>query len=269
MNHHLKRWLTSIIAVPLLFALIYFSSEDVFSFFILVLILFALWEYNRLAFGKEGNISEKAEVMIFGFLIVLSAHLNSFPFIVSVVTFSVMISFLIFLFRIKGESFDIIDLGKVIMGFMYIPLMMSYFILLRHLTDGSRWIFFVLIIAFSGDISAYYTGKTIGRRKLQSFISPGKTVEGTIALLIGSVVGAFFSQQFFFNEIRLTHALIIGAAGGMLGQLGDLFESSIKRAAHVKDSGFIIPGHGGIMDRIDCLCFMVPFVYYYQLFVIE
>jgi phosphatidate cytidylyltransferase len=269
MNHHLKRWLTGIVAVPLLFALILFGSENLFSFFIFVVILLALWEYNCLVFGKDSCITEKIEVMAFAYIIVLSMYLNDFPLIVSAITFSILISFLLFILRIKGEDFDTLNLGKVLIGFMYIPLMMSYFILLRRLTEGVLWIFFLLVIAFSGDIFAYYTGKTIGRQKLQPFISPGKTIEGTIALFVGSIAGALFFQHFFFKEVALIHAFIIGTIGGMLGQLGDLFESAIKREAGVKDSGSILPGHGGIMDRIDCLCFMAPFVYYYQLFVIR
>lgn len=269
MNHHFKRWLTGIVAIPLLFALIHLGSEKLFSFFILTVILLAVWEYNRLVFGKEGRIAEKAEVSAFASVIALSAYLGNFPLIASVITFSILISFLLFLFRIKGQDFDIFNLGKVVLGFMYIPLMMSYFILLRRLTEGVLWIFFVLVIAFSGDIFAYYTGRTIGRRKLQPFVSPGKTIAGTVALFAGSIAGAVFFQQFFFPEISLMHAFVLGAVGGILGQLGDLFESAIKRAAGVKDSGFILPGHGGVMDRIDCLSFMAPFVYYYQLFVIQ
>ena len=152
---------------------------------------------------------------------------------------------------------------------MYIPLMMSYFIFIRHLHEGVLWIFLILAIAFSGDTFAYYTGKTLGKRKLHPFVSPGKTIEGTVALIFGSTAGALLFQYFFFREITVINAVVIGAVGGILGQLGDLFESAIKREAKVKDSSSLLPGHGGIMDRIDCLCFMAPFVYYYQLFVIK
>ncbi len=269
MNHHFKRWLTGLIAVPLLLALIIYGSEKLFYAVIAAVILLAVWEYNRLVFGKEGHVLEKGEIFAFGLIIPLSAYLGDFQLIASVVTFSFLASSVIFLSQINGQHFDFLDLGKVVLGFMYIPLLMSYFILLRHLNAGVLWVFFILVIAFVGDIFAYYVGKTIGKRKLQPHISPGKTIEGTIALFVGSIAGAVVFQHLFFNHLSLIHAVILGAVGGILGQLGDLFESAFKRAAGVKDSGFILPGHGGIMDRLDCLCFMAPFVYYYQLFFIK
>jgi len=155
------------------------------------------------------------------------------------------------------------------LGFMYLPLLMSYFILLRLLPDGVLWVFFTLTVAFSGDVFAFYIGKTIGKRKLQPFISPGKTVAGTAGLIIGSVAGGILFQKFAFTHLPLAHAVILGSFGGIMGQLGDLFESAIKRAGDAKDAGFIFPGHGGILDRLDSLTFITPFVFYYQHFVMK
>ena len=86
--------------------------------------------------------------------------------------------------------------------------------------------------------------------------------------MCGSLLGGVIFQQLIFTELPLIHALIMGAGGGILGQLGDLFESALKRSAGVKDAGFIFPGHGGILDRLDSLSFIAPFVFYYQHFII-
>jgi phosphatidate cytidylyltransferase len=99
-------------------------------------------------------------------------------------------------------------------------------------------------------------------------VSPGKTVEGLLGLAVGSVVGCLVYRYFLLPEIPAGHIVMLGLAGGIIGQLGDLFESLIKRASGAKDSGEILPGHGGILDRLDCLLFIVPFVYYYRTYIL-
>ena len=268
-SQHFKRLITSLIAAPTLFIFIIYSSEKLFFLFIIAVIQVAVWEYNRLVFGKKGNAWEKGEMFFFSFVIPLTVFLSDFILITAVITCCLLICFLIFLFQIRGTEIDISKMGKVILGFMYMPLLMSYFILLRLLPEGVLWVFFTLTVAFSGDVFAFYIGKTIGKRKLQPFISPGKTVVGTAGLLIGSVAGGILFQKFVFTHLPLAHAVILGSFGGIMGQLGDLFESAIKRAGDAKDAGFIFPGHGGILDRLDSLAFITPFVFYYQHFVMK
>ena len=268
MNSHLKRWITGIIAVPIIFAIIVYGSKMVFTTLVVLLILGGITEYNRMVFVK-GFYWEKGEGLAIGILIPLAAYCGDVHLELAVITFSLIITFLLFLLRFRGDSINIASPGKVVFGFMYIPLMMSYLILIRGLEDGTLWIFFILVLAFSGDISAFYIGKSIGKRKLLSDVSSGKTVEGTIGLLGGSIVGCVIFKFLFFPALFLGHAILLGFIGSILGQLGDLCESTIKRVSGVKDSGFLLPGHGGILDRLDCLLFIVPFVYYYKVFVIE
>ena len=268
-SQHFKRLITGLIAAPILLSFIIYSSEKIFFLFILAVIQVAVWEYNRLVFGKKGNAWEKGEVFFFAFAIPLALYLNDFILVTVVITCCLFISFLIFILQTREAEIDIAKMGKVILGFMYMPLLMSYFILLRLLPEGVLWVFFTLTVAFFGDVFAFYTGKTLGKRKLQPFISPGKTVAGTAGLIIGCVAGGVLFQKFAFNHLPLVHAVILGGFGGIMCQLGDLFESAIKRAGDAKDAGFILPGHGGILDRLDSLAFIVPFVFYYQHFVIK
>jgi len=269
MNHHLQRWITAIVSAPLLILLTWYSSEALFSLLIFAVIQIAAWEYNRLVFAEKGFAREKKEVMFFASIIVISAYLSGSVMLTHVLVFCLLLSFCSYLFKIQDQTIDTSKVGKVILGFMYIPLLMSSFILLRHLPSGTRWVLFVFVLAFSGDIFGYYTGKTIGKRKLLVAVSPGKTVEGTIGLICGSILGGFIFQKLIFTELPIQHALIMGFFGGILGQLGDLFESALKRSAGVKDAGFIFPGHGGILDRLDSLSFIAPFVFYYQQFIIQ
>jgi phosphatidate cytidylyltransferase len=177
-----------------------------------------------------------------------------------------LVAFSLSLVGMDGHSIDLVSVSKLVLGFIYIPFMLSHFILLRHSEDGILWIFFILILAFSGDIAAFYVGRSVGKRKLMPLVSPGKTVEGTAGLLIGSIVGCVLFQHFFLPRLPVFHAAALGLSGGVMGQLGDLCESVIKRASGVKDSGSLVLGHGGLLDRLDCLIFIAPYVYYYRLF---
>lgn len=268
-NHHLQRWITAIVVAPLLITFIYYSSERFFSLFIIAVIQVAVWEYNCLAFTQEGFNWERGEVFVFAGVVAFSLYLSDNITITSVLTFCMLLSFIIFLLQIKDQAIDISKVGKVVLGFMYMPVLMSSFIFLRHLPKGVNWVFFTLVLAFCGDVFGYYVGKTLGKRKLFPALSPGKTVEGTIGLLCGSLCGGIIFQQLLFTELPFVHALIMGGLGGIWGQLGDLFESALKRSAGVKDAGSLLPGHGGILDRLDSLSFIAPFVFYYQHVVIS
>lgn len=266
MSPHIKRWITGIIAVPILLAVILYGSEGVFTGFIIIIILGAVIEYNRMVFNEESSW-EKWEGLAISFLIPLAAFSGDFRILLAVIAFSFISVFLLFLLRINTHSLDFVPLSKLVLGFMYIPFMLSHFILIRKSDDGIIWIFLILVFAFSGDIAAFYVGRLIGKKKLLPLVSPGKTVEGTIALFIGCIVGCLLFRSVFYPKLSVIHAVIIGLGGGILGQLGDLCESLIKRASGVKDSGSFLIGHGGLLDRLDCLIFIAPFVYYYRLLI--
>jgi phosphatidate cytidylyltransferase len=146
---------------------------------------------------------------------------------------------------------------------------MSYFISLRMMDKGILWIVFVLVLAFIGDIAALYVGKYFGKHKLVPLVSPGKTLEGLAGLVLGSTASCLIFAYFFLPEISLIQIAILACAGSIIGQLGDICESAIKRNYGLKDASSLLPGHGGILDRLDCLIFIAPFVYYYRIFVIE
>ena len=118
----------------------------------------------------------------------------------------------------------------------------------------------------AGDVGGYFGGRYVGRRALMPTVSPGKTVEGTIAAVGANLAGACFCKLTFFHALSWAEVVGFGLAAGCLAQVGDLCESMLKRAFGAKDSGWIIPGHGGVLDRIDSLVFPAPLVYYYARF---
>jgi phosphatidate cytidylyltransferase len=268
MNPHIKRWATGVVVVPLLFALIAYGSAGMFNLLIVMVTLAGVAEYNRMLFGR-GLSLEKVETFLAAMLILWAAVVGDRIFLLTLLSFSVMAILMLNLLSARRGLPDIDRVGRVLLGVMYVPLLMSHFILIRQTASGILWIFFILIMAFCGDIAAYYIGRRLGRRKLLPEVSPGKTVEGTIGLIAGSVAGALIFGQFFFPGVSIVHVMILGIVGSVTGQLGDLCESSIKRVAGVKDSGTLLPGHGGILDRLDCLMFITPFVYYYRVFIIQ
>jgi phosphatidate cytidylyltransferase len=268
MTSHLKRWVTAIVAVPILFGIIAYGGEEAFAVLIVLASLTGMEEYNRMAFGR-GLTLEKAETMVIALFILLAAFFANLPLLLAVLTFGVMTVLMLNLLRMRRQGVDMTHAGRVILGVLYIPLLMAHFIMIRRSQSGVLWIFFILVLAFAGDIAAYYIGRRFGKRKLLPEVSPGKTVEGTIGLVAGSIAGCLLFKLFFFPMLPVAHAVVLGLVGSVAGQLGDLSESALKRAAGVKDSGMILPGHGGILDRLDCLMFITPFVYYYQGYVIR
>ena len=132
---------------------------------------------------------------------------------------------------------------------------------------GLHWIVLILIIIWTGDTVALVVGKTFGKSPFAPVLSPKKTNEGALAGLLAGLGMAGLVQHFLFKDLALNHVMIASILLGIFGQLGDLAESMLKRAAEVKDSSHLIPGHGGVLDRMDSLLFAFPVLYFYLLIV--
>lgn len=173
-----------------------------------------------------------------------------------------------FLFNIKDISQSAAETALVWSGFAYVPLLLSHLVLLRALPNGIQWVFLMLLIVMSGDTAAYYVGSSLGKRKLYPVVSPNKSIEGALGGLSGSLAGTLVAKFTFFVELTVVDCVVTALVVGALGQIGDLFESLLKRSFGVKDSGVIIPGHGGILDRLDSILFAAPALYYYAYLVV-
>lgn len=267
MNFHAKRWITAAVALPVILCVIILGTKLLFALFIAALALLGLGEYNAMVFS-EGMVKEKSETLVAGFLVMAAAFVGGLELVIALSTFVVIGVFILFLLKIRTCPANIDAPVKVIFGVFYVALMMSYFILVREDEKGREWIFFLVIIAFTSDVFAFYAGRTWGRRKLIPSVSAGKTVEGSLGGIAGAVIVCVVFSFLFLPQVPWMHAAMIGFLGSIFGQLGDLCESAIKRASGRKDSGTFFPGHGGVLDRLDSLLFIAPFVYYYKLFVL-
>jgi phosphatidate cytidylyltransferase len=163
--------------------------------------------------------------------------------------------------------YTLVDSAGTLMGTMYVGLL-NYFYLLRMLPDGWIWLIFTLAATWACDTAAYFVGKAFGRRRLAPELSPKKTLEGSLGGFAGSIlVGFVFSLIYDF--LPLSKLLLLSLAVGAAAQVGDLLESAFKRQAGIKDSSDLIPGHGGILDRIDSALFTTPLVYYFVVLFIQ
>jgi len=163
--------------------------------------------------------------------------------------------------------YTLLDSAGTLMSTMYVGLL-NYFYLLRMMPDGWVWLIFTLAGTWACDTTAYFVGKAFGKRRIAPVLSPKKTVEGAAGgLLGGGVIGCLFSLIYPF--LPLTELLILGLILSAAAEVGDLLESAFKRQAGVKDSSTLIPGHGGILDRIDSTLFTAPLVYYFVLLFIK
>ena len=156
-------------------------------------------------------------------------------------------------------------------GIIYVGWLLSYLVALRGLEDGRNWVFLALFATFASDTTAFFVGRAWGRHRLAPSISPGKTCEGAI----GGILGAITASLFFMLPTPLNlhlnwgQAILVGLLASIIGRLGDLVESLFKRNIGVKDSGRLVPGHGGFLDRMDSVVFTGIVVYYYVIWVIQ
>lgn len=147
-------------------------------------------------------------------------------------------------------------------GMIYGALGLSAIMALRLIPDqGIGWVIACLVVTWMNDTCAYFAGRFLGKHKLYPEVSPNKTWEGFFGGMAGSIAGMFVLKAFFFPFLGTVDCIVVGLAGGIFGPVGDLAESMLKRAYQVKDSGKIIPGHGGLLDRIDALIFNAPMVF--------
>lgn len=162
-----------------------------------------------------------------------------------------------------GEEFRAAALRAAwaVFGVAYVGGLFGYGSLLRDGPDGRQLVYFVALTTWAGDIGAYYVGSRLGRRPLAPRVSPKKTVEGALGGVAATVLIAVLGSAWVWPRLPVATAIWVGGLLAVVGMVGDLAESVVKRAAGVKDSGTIIPGHGGILDRLDSVIFCVPALY--------
>jgi len=274
----LIRITVAVVGIPLLI-FIALQGELLFLGFVVLLVILGFLEYSKL--GQAQNLSVPPVLLIlWGILMAVGVYFKGeFALILLLLSGFLILAY----WEIKRENLTQENLPSALKnlsfsfwGLFYIGALFSFLILIRELPrlanfdyqTGGKWIVFLYISIWSCDTLAYFIGRLLGEHKLSSVISPRKTVEGALAGVLGGLMAAFICQLTFMGQFAFGQLIPIALLVGIIGQIGDLVESLLKRAAGVKDSSAIIPGHGGVLDRFDSIIFTAPWVYYYlKLFV--
>lgn len=245
-------------------AFILWAPTSGFGVLVCGICAWALYEYYAMALPSRRRL-EKSVGMVAGVALMVPLALGLYPLFAGGLVFAVFGLACLFLLR-HGEIERVAgELTLLLFGFFYISIPLGHLILLRGLPHGTRWILLVLLMVMLNDTCAYFTGTFFGKRKLYPSVSPKKSIEGAIGGLVGSVVAAGIGHLTFVPWAGAIPLLLLGLVAGVVAELGDLFESLLKRSFGVKDSGSLIPGHGGILDRLDSLLFVFPLTYYFAL----
>ncbi len=261
-----QRILTGVVLLPLLILFIVYAGAPLFQGFVCVVSLLALLEFYAMAL-PQGGLPARILGALAGTALIPALLSGQTLLFQGVLVAAVLLLGIAFLFSFREIASVAPRVALAGFGWLYVPLLLGHLALLRDLPDGRQWVFLVLLVVMASDTAAYFSGVSLGRRKLYPSVSPNKSVEGAIGGLLGSVGGAFLARLWFFPALTSIDCLCLGLLLGVLAQIGDLFESLLKRSFGVKDSGTMIPGHGGLLDRLDSLLFAFPPAYYYAVLV--
>jgi len=262
----MKRVATAVVFIPLFYLLVKYLPPVFFFLFVATGIVIGLHEFYRFHYGPVFSPSVRLG-LILGILISVGFYRHDLVEGSLLLIGAVMTILLFHLFSSKDLTSSLIDSSVVLFGLAYVGWFLGHLILIRDFEDGGKAIFFLFLVTWAGDTGAYYVGRSIGVRKLSPVVSPNKTIEGLVGGILTSMMVALLARAWFFPALNRRECLLIGFLFGVLGQLGDLAESMLKRGAGIKDSGTIVPAHGGLLDRVDSLIFTAPVFYYYLVLV--
>jgi phosphatidate cytidylyltransferase len=255
-----KRVLTAIVLLPIFIAVVLAKAPIYFTALVCVAAVLAAWEFEAVA------VRSGAPPFRFFVCLLSLALLGSWLWPVQMAPERVLsAAFLVILVWGLSTKTDLkvilASLSATLFGALYVGFLLGF----RQVEgEGARLIFLLCIAIWAGDSAAYYVGSTLGKHKLYPRVSPKKTWEGALAGVAGSVLAAAIVKMTFYAALRWEDVVALGILLSVVGQLGDLFESLLKRGAGIKDSSNLLPGHGGVLDRLDSLLFNGPLLYYYH-----
>ena len=256
-----RRIYTVLVLIPLLYAIIRYLPPLAFSGLVVIAGALALFEFYRLCFSDRGH-SWLIGIGLTGFAgLILGAHR---PDIIVPTILAILVG-IITVPLVSGSPLQesLRDGALTLFGVLYLGLTLGPLSMTRLLPLGEWLIIFLLMVTWASDTGAYYVGTLYGRTRLAPTISPKKTVEGLVGGLIGAIIVAYAAHWWFLPELSGLDCLVLGILLTITGLWGDLTESAMKRSVGLKDSGGILPGHGGMLDRLDSLLFTAPAFYYY------
>lgn len=269
------RVITALILGPLVIAVILFASAEVIELLLAAVLVLAANEWVRLAGLANWWMRLLFALFLVGIAFLgrtYAATINLYQWVYGLaLAWWIFVTLWLFLVQYRELSFGANRLIKLLIGVpVLLPMCYAFSDLYRQYDLGAELVLFIVLLVWSADIGAYFAGRFYGKRKLAPIISPGKTIEGVGGGVLAAVALALLSAFYFeFSNMQLFYFVMISIAAALISVVGDLFESLLKRQAGIKDSGSIMPGHGGVLDRIDSLTAAAPiFVFGYSSLVI-
>jgi len=259
------RVLTSVVLVPVLFVVVWLLPPVYFAG--LAVIAAAIGQYELYTMAKARGITP---LMVAGIALgALMVFIVYRPFVLYRggpyfwITLCILAVIVARLFSRRPVEGALEDISVTLFGIVYVALLFSFQVAIHAGPIGKKWLVFLYLVIWASDTGAYYVGTAFGKHRLYEKISPKKSIEGLIGGVLASALVAVLCKLWLVPALGWVEAALFGAILALVGTVGDLAESLIKRSAGVKDSGTIIPGHGGILDRMDSMLFAAPVLYFY------
>jgi phosphatidate cytidylyltransferase len=252
-----KRVLTAVVLLPVLAGLLFWAPNHGFRLALAFVALLCLSEFLKLAARYHAEPMGLVAYLAGAWIVAAELPVGA-PFFLGVTLL------LLTLAMRGGRDLEVAlpSVAATLLGVVYTAVPFRLAADLHAHPDGPRWLVFVLLVNWAGDSAAYWVGRSLGRRRLAPLVSPNKTWEGALAsALVAALLGTLFLHRFLPGGPVWWFALALSLVTNVAGQVGDLAESALKRGAGVKDSGSILPGHGGMLDRLDGILFSLPVVY--------
>jgi phosphatidate cytidylyltransferase len=260
-----KRFITSIVVLSIVGIITFLLPKWTFCILVSVFVGIAMHEFFTIV-ERKNIFVYKYFGIILGCTIPITTYLNLGkgyanvePFII---VMACLFTFVLQFIRREKPDNHLTNIAITLFPLFYISWFLTFFIKIMHLSDGAKLVAFVIIVTKATDVGAYFIGKKFGKSPLIPRISPRKTKAGAVGGLLASVLAAFLCGLFLV-DIPIVHTIILGIIIGIIGQVGDLAESLLKRDFNIKDSGNELPGLGGVLDVVDSLLFTVPIFYFY------
>jgi len=250
-----------LIGLPVL-AIIAFGPHLGWLILVVAATVLGLWEAHGLFFSEP--LPSKWIILshAVGILFPLAAYFFGLPGLSFVLCLSLFAALSVMMISSPNGSDELSRIAHLALAWFYVPYLLSYMLLLGLAPQGRCWILFVLAVIVAGDTGAYFTGMKFGSHKLYESVSPKKTIEGSLGGLLLSLFAGMLIGVICFRNVSIRDLLIFSFFVAVTGQIGDLFESMIKRHSGKKDSSSLLPGHGGILDRLDSLLFSFPLMWF-------
>ena len=258
------RVLSSLVLVPILFVVVWLLPPAYFTG--LAVFAAALGQYELYGMAKaRGIMPQTAAGIVLGSLIIINFYRPLYPYVGGPLFWTTLCMLAVMVMRLfsrRAVEGALEDIAVTAAGIFYVALLFGFQVAILG-GSGKRWLVFLYLVIWASDTGAYYVGTAFGRHRLYEKISPKKSIEGLMGGMLAAMIIAMLCTVWLVPSFGLLEAAVLGAFLAAFGTVGDLVESLIKRSSGVKDSGSLIPGHGGILDRMDSMLFAAPVLYYY------